>query len=179
MSPLFPDRLLLQRTTTYPFPLPLTVDHMEYPPDMTNSVAISVNVSSHIAHLRRLQSDPDVPEDIEDEIMLHFNDPNWDFRDSSSMLSISTDGVDSESRRSSKISGHTSAGTAVNTESHASSWHVNDPKADFSSNGQAQLRVLFLPCFVPFCSTMSSSPGIHLTPRSAQPSQIPTTQQCL
>ena len=139
---------------------------MEYPSDTTDSVEISVNVSSsHIAHLRRLQSNPDVPEDIEDEIMLHFNDPNWDFRDNSSTLSISTDGVESESRRSSKISGHTSAGTAVNTESHGSSWHVHDPKADFSSNEQAQLRVLFLPFLSRFVQPCRLHQGFTL-PRS-------------
>src|SRR5579863_9877119 len=107
---------------------------MEDPSQKTDSVS----VSSDIAHLRHRQTDPDVPESIEDENMLHFNDPNWDFRDNFSTLSISTDGV--ESQRISKIS------------SHISSWHIHDPKADFSSKGQIQLRVLSLPYCVAFCS---------------------------
>jgi len=149
---------------------------MEDPSKTADSVTDSVNGSSDIAHLRRLQSDPDVPEDVEDDIMTHFNDPNWDFRDNNSTLSIPTDGV--ESQRWSKISGRMGAGAEVNTESRLSSWHIHDPKADFSSEEQVQLRVLFLPSCVPFCSPMSFSSGIHLTLRSAQPSRILTTQQC-
>ena len=144
---------------------------MEDPSTTTDSVS----VPSDTVHPRRLQSDPDVPDDIEDDIMLHFNDPNWDFRDNSSTLSISTDGV--ESQRWSTISGRTGTVTEVKTESRISTWHVYDPKADFPFREQIQLRVPFLPFRVPFCSLRSSSPGIHLTPRSAQPSQILTTQQ--
>ena len=145
---------------------------MEDPSTTTDSVS----VSSDIAHLRRIQSDPDVPEDIEDEIMLHFNDPNWDFRDNSSTLSISTDGVDS--RRWSTISGRTGTVTEVKTESRISTWHVHDPKAGFPFREQIQLRVLSLLYRAPFYSPRSPSPGIHLTPRFAQLSQIRTTQRC-
>ena len=163
---------------THPFRQLRAVDRMEDPSKTTDSVTISAGVSSDIAHLRRLQSDPDVPEDVEDDIMTHFNDPNWDFRDNSSTLSISTDGV--ESQRGSKNSDPMRAGTEVNTESRLSSWHIHDPKADFSSKEQVQLRVLPLPSCVPFYSllSLSLSSGIHLTLRSAQPSRILTTQQC-
>ena len=165
------------RATTYPFPLPLTLDLMEDLPKPIDSVTMSVSVSSDIAHLRhqRPESDPDVPEDIEDELMLHFNDPNWDFRDNSSTLSISTDGV--ESQRWSKSSDHTGAVTEVNTDSHISSWHIHDPTADFSFKDQIQLRVLSLPSCLAFRSPVSFSPGIHRTLRSGQPSRTPTTQQ--
>jgi hypothetical protein len=145
---------------------------MEDPSTTTDSVSIP----SDIAPLRRLQSDPDVPDDIDDDIMLHFNDPNWDFRDNSSTLSISTDGA--ESQRWSTTSGRTGTVTEVKTESRISTWHVHDAKADFPFREQIQLRVLSLPFRVPFCSPRSSSPGIHLTPRFAQPSQILTTQRC-
>ena len=120
---------------------------MEDPSKTTDSVTKSVSVSSDI---NRLSREPDVPEDIEDEIMNHFNDPNWDFRDNSSTLSISTDGV--ESQRWSKTSDHTGAPTEVNTESHISSWHVHDPTADFSFKDQIQLRVLSFPSCLASCS---------------------------
>jgi len=141
----------------------------------TDSVTESVSVSSDINHLSRR---PDVPEDIEDEFMNHFNDPNWDFRDNSSTLSISTDGVEAvESQRWSKMSGHTGAATEVNTESHISSWHIHDPMADLSSKDQMQLRVLSLPSCLAFRSPVSYSPGIRPTLRSGQQSRTPTTQQ--
>jgi hypothetical protein len=97
---------------------------MEDPSKTTDFVTSSVSMSSDIPDLRRIQSDPDVPDDIEDDPMLHFNDPNWDFRDNSSTLSISTDGV--ESQRWTTISGRTGTDTAK-TESRVSTWHVHDP----------------------------------------------------
>ena len=115
---------------------------MGYPSRTTESVAVPVGVPSHIVQAHHRQSVPDVPEDIEDETMLHFNDPNWDFRSNSSTSSISTDGV--EAPRLSKISGRTGADTEVNTVPHIPSWHIHDPKADFSPNEQVQLRVLSL-----------------------------------
>jgi hypothetical protein len=160
-------------TTTYPFPFPLTLHRMEDPPKTADSVEKSVSVSSDINHLNR---QPDVPEDIEDDLMDHFNDPNWDFRDNSSTLSISTDGV--ESQRLSKTSDHTAAATEVKTESHIPSWHIHDPTADLSSKDQIQLRVLSLPSCLACCSPVSFSPGIHRTLRSGQPSRTLTTQQC-
>ncbi|KAH9955915.1 OPT oligopeptide transporter protein-domain-containing protein [Russula dissimulans] len=47
------------------------------------------------AHIHGQDLIPDVPKDIEDELMRHFNDPNWDFRAKSSELtmSISSDGT--------------------------------------------------------------------------------------
>ena len=146
------------------------------PSKTTDSLTISVSVSPDTAHPRHPQSDSDVPEDIEDELMTHFNDPNRDFRDNNSTLSISTDGV--EPQRWPMISGRMGADTEVNTESRISSWHIHDPKADFSSKEQVQLRVLSLPTCVPCCSPMSFSSGIHRTLRSVQPSRILTTQQC-
>jgi len=86
---------------------------------------------SDLARLRHRQSIPDVPMDVEDELMLHFNDPNWDFRANSETLSISTDGV--ENKRWSKTSTHMGASTEVDTESQISSWRIHDSKADISS----------------------------------------------
>jgi hypothetical protein len=37
---------------------------------------------------------PDVPEDVEDEVMLHFSDPDWGYQANSSGVSISTDSVE-------------------------------------------------------------------------------------
>jgi len=87
---------------------------------------------SDVAHLRHRQSVPDVPEDIEDEIMRHFNDPNWDFQGNSSTISLSSDGV--ERKRWSKSSTHMGASTEVDTESQISSWRIHDSKAEFSSD---------------------------------------------
>jgi hypothetical protein len=88
---------------------------------------------SDLARLRHRQSDPDSPIDVEDELMLHFNDPNWDFRANSETLSISTDAV--ENKRRSKTSTHMSVGasTEVDTESQISSWRIHDAKAYISS----------------------------------------------
>ena len=87
---------------------------------------------SDVAHLRHRQSLPDVPQDIEDEIMQHFNDPNWDFQAQSSTISLSTDGV--EPKRWSKTSTHMGASTEVDTESQISSWRIHDSKAEFSAS---------------------------------------------
>ncbi|KAI9462332.1 OPT-domain-containing protein [Lactarius psammicola] len=84
---------------------------------------------SDAAHLRHRHSVPDVPEDVEDELMLHFNDPNWDFEADSSTVSISTDGV--VHKRWSKSSG---TGVGTDTESQISSWPAPESKADFSSD---------------------------------------------
>jgi hypothetical protein len=86
---------------------------------------------SDVAHLRHRQSVPDVPEDVEDELMRHFNDPNWDFRANDSTISISTDGV--EPKRWSKSSTRMGASTDVDTESQVSTWRIHDSKADFVS----------------------------------------------
>lgn len=101
---------------------------------------------SDIPNLRHRFSVPDVPEDVDDDVLLHFNDPNWDFQENSSTLSISTDGV--VHRRWSKTSSNLGASTDVDTESHASSWPVRDSKADFS-NEAIQVQWVFLrrrPC---------------------------------
>ena len=161
--------------TTHPLLSLRTVDRME-DPKTANSVTISVGVPADNAHPRYQRPIPDVPEDIEDEIMLHFNDPNWDFRDNSSMLSISTDGM--APRRYLNISNHVGARTEGHTESCISPWHTPDPRADVSSEEQVQFRDLFIPSCVAFCSSRSFSSGIHLTPRSGQPSRTLTTQPC-
>lgn len=73
---------------------------------------------SGVANPWHRQSVPDVPEDIDDEHMLHFNDLNWDFRANSSPSSISIDGVESE----------------VDAEFQVSSRRMHDSEADFSCN---------------------------------------------
>ena len=70
---------------------------------------------SDVAHLCHRQSVPDVPEDNEDGIMRHFNDPNWDFQANSSTFSLSSDGI--ERKRWLKFSTHMGASTEVDTES--------------------------------------------------------------
>ncbi|KAN0134939.1 OPT domain containing protein [Lactarius tabidus] len=86
---------------------------------------------SDLANLRHRQSVPDVPEDVEDELMQHFNDPNWDFKEAeTSSVTITTDGVRVH-RRWSKASG---MGAGTDTESQISSWPASDSKADFSSD---------------------------------------------
>jgi hypothetical protein len=88
---------------------------------------------SDVAQLHHRQSVPDIPEDIEDEIIRHFNDPNWDFQvQKNSAISISSDGV--VSKRWSKSSTHLGASTDVETGSQISSWRIHDSKADFSSD---------------------------------------------
>ena len=158
---------------THPIRLLRTVDRMdsEDPSKTAKSVTISVSVSSNIANLRQQRPLPDVPEDIDDEPMPHFNDPNWDFQDSFLSLSISTD--DEDPQRWPKMPDHTGAAT----ESHISSWHIHDPTADLSLKDQVQLRVLSLPSCLAFRSSMSYPLEIHHTPRSGQPSRIQTTQQ--
>lgn len=84
--------------------------------------------SSTGSDFRHRYSVPDVPEDVEDELMLHFNDPNWDFEADASTVSISTDGI--EHKRWSKSSG---MGVSTDTESQISSWPMPDSKAEFSS----------------------------------------------
>ena len=135
---------------------------MEDPSKTTDfdSVVVPVSVSSYIVQPHHRQSFPDVPESIQDDIMLHFNDPNWDFRDNSSTQSISTDSM--EAQRLSKISGRTGAGTEVNTVSHIPSWHIHDPKAYFSSIELAQLRVLFMPSCTSFVHPCHFHQGLTL-----------------
>lgn len=103
----------------HPSLLPLTVIHMEDSSKVTGSTSLS-----DIAQLRHRFSVPDVPEDVEDELLAHFNDPNWDFQANSSTLSISTDGV--EPKRWSKSSTYMGPGSEADTE-------IQDSKADFSS----------------------------------------------
>jgi hypothetical protein len=109
----------------------------------TDSVAISASASgpSDIAHPHHQRPIPDVPEDIEDEVMPHFNDPNWDFRDNSSSLSVSNNGV--APQQISRISSHVDSGTEGPTESQIASWHIHDPNAHFSSESRLQLRILY------------------------------------
>ena len=160
--------------TTHPFISLRTVDRMD-DPKTTDSVTIPVSVPADVAHPRHQRSVPDVPEDIEDEIILHFNDPNWDFRDTSPTLPIPTDGV--ALQRFSTISSHIGTRTEGQAESRVSPWHTPGSRADFSSEEQVQFRDLSFPSCVAFCSSRSFSSGIHHTLRSAQPSRTPTTQQ--
>lgn len=143
----------------------------------TDSVTISASasVSSDIAQPHHQRPIPDVPEDIDDEVMPHFNDPNWDFQDNSSSLSASTSGV--ARQQSSRISRQVGSRTEGPTESYIASWDIHDPNADFSSEARVQLRVLYFPSCAAFCSSRSFSSGIHHILRSAQRSRTPTTQQ--
>jgi OPT family small oligopeptide transporter len=86
------------------------------------------STGSDAAHLRHRLSVPDVPEDVEDDLLQHFNDPNWDFGAETSTVSISSDGV--VHKRWSKSSG---MGVGTDTESQISSWPTPDSKIDFSS----------------------------------------------
>ncbi|KAI0274879.1 OPT-domain-containing protein [Gloeopeniophorella convolvens] len=87
---------------------------------------------SGVAHLRHRYSVPDVPEDVEDELMAHLNDPNWDYDSNSSTASISRHGI--EHKRWSKSSIGMGASTDVDTESQiSSSWPIPESKADLSS----------------------------------------------
>jgi hypothetical protein len=95
---------------------------------------------SDVTQPRHRYSVPDVPEDVEDELMQHFNDPNWDFQANSSTLSISTDAV--EHKRWSKSSTFMGAGSEMDTE-------LQDSKADFSSEAtQVQCALFSLPLSV-------------------------------
>ncbi|KAF8272951.1 glutathione transporter [Lactarius quietus] len=77
---------------------------------------------SDVAHLRHRQSVPDVPEDV----LQHLNDPNWDFDNETSTVTITSSGI-REHKRWSKSSG---MGAGADTES----WPETDSKADFSSD---------------------------------------------
>jgi hypothetical protein len=95
---------------------------------------------SDVNHLRHRQTVPDVPEDIEDELMQHFNDPNWDFHANSSTISISTDSDDLEPKRWSKSS------TYMGATSSEMDTEIQDSKADFSSEAtQVQCALLSRP----------------------------------
>lgn len=89
---------------------------------------------SDVNHLRHRQTVPDVPDDIQDQLLEHFNDPNWDFNANSSTISISTDTDDLEPKRWSKSIG---ASSEMDTE-------LQDSKADFSSE-TTQFQSVLLP----------------------------------
>jgi len=144
---------------------------MEDPTKTADSVTIS-----DIPRLPRRQFVPDVPEDVEDEIALHFNDPNWDFQANSSTFSIVSDGV--QPKRRSKTASHVDTKTEADTESEASAWHVHDARGDFSSEGK---QVQWVSCSSSFCLVFFTftycvlSETLHIL-RSARPSETPTTQ---
>jgi hypothetical protein len=134
---------------------------MEDPPKVIESPSLS-----DVTQLRHRYSVPDVPEDIEDELLTHFNDPNWDFQANSSTLSISTDGV--EPKRWSKSSTYMGGGSEVDTE-------IQDSKADFSSEA-TQVQCALPPLSPSFLLTHFVLQGIHRILRSGQPSRILTTR---
>lgn len=94
---------------------------------MEDNVKSTASASlTDINQLRHRQTVPDVPEDIEDEVRRHFNDPNWDFEHAnSSTISISTDSDDLGPKRWSK-STYMGGSSDMDTE-------LQDSKADFSS----------------------------------------------
>jgi hypothetical protein len=100
---------------------------------------------SDINQLSHRQSLPDVPEDIEDELMHHFNDPNWDFLANSSTVSISTDSDGLEPKRWSKSSTYMGGSSEMDTE-------MQDSKADFSSETTQVQCVLLSRPFYRACS---------------------------
>lgn len=127
--------------TPHPSLMPPTVDQMDDTAKTTGSASLS-----DFNQLRHRYSVPDVPEDVEDDLMLHFNDPNWDFNANSSTLSISTDGM--EPKRWSKSSTYMGPGSEVDTE-------IQDSKAEFSSDGtQVQCAPLSRPLFRAFSLTL-------------------------
>ena len=126
---------------------------MEDPTKTADSVTIP-----DIARLPHRQFVPDVPEDVEDEIALHLNDPNWDFQANSSTFSIVSDGV--QPKRRSRTASHVTK-IEADTESEASAWHIHDARDDFSSEGKQVQWVSFssssLPCVLyPLCSIRDS-----------------------
>ena len=128
-----------QAWTPHPSLSPLTLDQMEDYHKTTGSASVS-----DVTQPRHRYSVPDVPEDVED-VMLHFNDPNWDFQANSSTLSISTDGT--EQKRWSKSSTFMGAGSEMDTE-------FQDSKADFSSEAtqvQCALLSIFSVSFYSLC----------------------------
>lgn len=121
--------------------LTLTLDQMEDYRKTTGSASVS-----DVTQPRHRYSVPDVPEDVED-VMQHFNDPNWDFHQANaSTLSISTDGV--EHKRWSKSSTFMGAGSSeMDTE-------FQDSKADFSSEAtqvESALLSIFSVSFHSLC----------------------------
>lgn len=104
---------------------------MEDIPGMPTSASLT-----DVNQLRHRQSVPDVPEDVEDDFMRHFNDPNWDFRANSSTVSITTDTDDLQPKRWSK-STYMGASSEMDTE-------IQDSKADFSSEA-TQVQCALLP----------------------------------
>jgi hypothetical protein len=109
---------------------------------------------------------PDVPEDVEDDVMLHFNDPNWDYQASSSTMSMSTDSVDIHP--STNLSVDMDATTAFDTESQLSSPRKRGSKAGVSFQTIEVQWVLLVrrPFFIFFIHLVLSE--IHHTPRSGQ-----------
>lgn len=61
---------------------------------------------------------PDVPEDI-DDVMEHFNDPNWDYRPPSPTLS--TESIDLDRKEKGFITSSRHSGSDFETESNAES----------------------------------------------------------
>ncbi|KAI0067959.1 OPT-domain-containing protein [Artomyces pyxidatus] len=88
---------------------------------------------SSTAQYQHRQSMPDVPEDVEDDLMLHFNDPNYDFDAASSTESWSSEGVEEKAKWTNSSLGF-SGSTDVDTESQvSSSWRSPESKLDISS----------------------------------------------
>ena len=98
---------------------------------MENSLKTAQSISqSDVSQLRYQATPHDAPKDVNDEVMAHFNDPNWDF-ENSSILSSST--VCVEDRRWFKSLNSTDASTEADIEFQVSSWRVHDPMAVYSS----------------------------------------------
>lgn len=108
---------------------------MEDPSKTTDTASFS---DTRVAYPHHRHSVPDIPEDVEhdDELMLHFNDLNWDFRANSSTRSIYLDDVQPNLR--SVIAPHMDTVTEVTMDSEfqMSPWHIHNSNADVSPKGE-------------------------------------------
>jgi len=109
---------------------------------MEDSQLLMTTDSGILSGVTHRHSLADVPGDIEDELVLHFNDPNWVFRANSSTLSISTDSIHLEQRPKTTTQTNDSAG--MDTKFRVSSWHIPELKVDFSSDAMQAQWVYFL-----------------------------------
>ena len=109
---------------------------------MEDSQLLITTDSGILSGVTHRHSLADVPDGIEDELMLHFNDLNWVSRANSSTLSISTDSIQLERRSKATINTNVSSGT--DTKFRVSSWHIPDLKADFSSDARQTQWVYLL-----------------------------------
>jgi len=100
---------------------------MEGPSNTTQSTG-----PADYAQLHHRDTIPDVPADVQSDLMLHFNDPNWDFQTNASTPSISAQGRRRERR---SASAHVGSSTGVDRESQfeATSQPIQESDVDVPS----------------------------------------------